>query len=87
MTDATRIAHTAQGVTMDYESVNHPLHYNSHPSGVECITIIEHFCYNIGAAVKYLWRAGLKPNADYIEDLRKAKWYIEREIERLEAQS
>lgn len=69
---------------MDYESVNHPRHYNSHPSGVECIAIIEHFCHNIGAAVKYLWRAGLKPNADHIEDLRKAIWYIEREIERLQ---
>lgn len=63
------------------ETVNHPKHYNAHPSGVECITIAEQFNFNIGNAVKYLWRAGLK--GDAVEDLRKAKWYIEREIERL----
>jgi len=61
------------------DSVDHPQHYNSHPSGVECITIIEHMPFNIGSAMKYLWREGLKANS--IEDLRKAMWYIEREIE------
>jgi len=66
-----------------YEPVNHPQHYNSHPSGVECIDIIEHFGYNIGAAMKYLWRAGLKPGVDHIVDLQKAVWYIEREIQRI----
>ena len=62
--------------------VNHPIHYNAHPSGVECITIIECFNLNIGNAVKYLWRAGLKEDA--VEDLKKAKWYVDREIARLE---
>lgn len=66
------------------ENVNHPPHYNSHPSGVECIDIIEHWSYNLGAAVKYIWRAGLKPGADHVEDLQKAVWYIEREIKRLD---
>jgi len=66
-----------------YESVNHPPHYNKHPSGVECIDIIEHMPYNIGAAMKYLWRVGLKPGVSSEEDLRKAIWYIEREIQRL----
>lgn len=68
---------------MTYETVNHPSHYNRHPSGVECIDIIEHFSHNVGAAVKYLWRAGLKPGASEIDDLRKAAWYIQREITRL----
>lgn len=69
--------------TSDYETVNHPPHYNKHPSGVECIDIIEHMPYNIGAAIKYLWRVGLKPGSPPGDDLRKAIWYIEREIKRL----
>lgn len=64
------------------DSVNHPSHYTSHPSGVEAISITEHFNFNVGNAVKYLWRAGLKDNA--LEDLQKAEWYIHREIERLQ---
>ena len=61
--------------------VNHPKHYTSHPSGVECIQITEHCNFCIGNAIKYLWRAGLKGNA--IEDLEKAQWYITRELERI----
>jgi len=64
------------------ETVNHPEHYNKHPSGVECIDIAEHFDFNIGSAIKYIWRAGLK-TADAIQDLKKAEWYIKREIELL----
>ena len=64
------------------DNINHPPHYNNHPSGVECIEIIEYFNFNIGNAIKYLWRAGLK--GDALEDLRKAKWMIDREIQRLE---
>lgn len=60
-----------------------PSHYKSHPSGVECITITEHFNFNLGSAIKYIWRAGLKTK-DPLEDLRKAEWYIRREIDRLE---
>ena len=66
------------------EKVDHPPHYNSHPSGVEAITIVEHFGFSVGNAVKYLWRAGLKPGASTLEDLKKARWYIDREIARLE---
>jgi uncharacterized protein DUF3310 len=67
------------------ETVDHPKHYNSHPSGIECIDVIEHMTLNVGNAVKYCWRAGLKhPGAaSTIEDLQKASWYINREIERL----
>lgn len=61
-------------------TVNHPPHYTAHPSGVECITIAEHFGFNLGNAIKYIWRAGLK--GDVIEDLKKARFYLEREIAR-----
>lgn len=55
-----------------------PPHYTKHPSGVECIDVAEHFSFCLGNVVKYVWRAGLK--GDAIEDLKKAKWYLEREI-------
>jgi hypothetical protein len=63
------------------DPVNHPKHYTSHPSGVECIEITEHLNFCIGNAIKYLWRAGLK--GEQVEDLRKARWYIDREIARI----
>lgn len=62
------------------DPVNHPSHYTSHPSGVECITITEHMGFNLGNAVKYISRADLK--ADAIEDLKKARWYIDRELKK-----
>lgn len=62
------------------DTVNHPKHYTSHPSGIECIQITEHMSFNLGNAVKYIWRADLKHDA--VEDLRKAKWYIERELKK-----
>jgi len=64
------------------DPVNHPSHYLSHPSGLECIQVTEHMNFCLGNAVKYIWRAGLKSNSA-IEDLQKACWYLEREIERL----
>jgi len=64
------------------EMVNHPDHYNSHPSGVECIQIIEHMMFNLGNAIKYIWRADEKGAS--LQDLSKARWYIDREIERRE---
>jgi hypothetical protein len=60
------------------DPVNHPKHYTGHPSGVECIQITEHMGFCLGNAIKYIWRADLKNDA--IEDLEKAKWYIEREL-------
>jgi hypothetical protein len=62
------------------DPVNQPKHYTDHPSGVECIQITEHMGFNLGNAIKYIWRADLKNDA--IEDLKKAKWYIAREIDR-----
>jgi hypothetical protein len=61
-------------------NVNHPKHYNEHPSGVECIRIIEEFSFNLGNAIKYIWRADFKGAP--VEDLEKAAWYLNREIER-----
>lgn len=63
---------------MSEDMVNHPPHYTSHPSGIECIQVTEHMGFCLGNAIKYLWRADLK--ADSIEDMKKAIWYIEREI-------
>ena len=64
------------------DPVNHPNHYLSHPSHIECIEVTEHLNFCIGNAIKYLWRADLKHDA--IEDLKKAVWYINREIQRRE---
>ena len=75
------------GIKVD--NVNHPAHYNSHPSGIECIEIARHHNFNIGNTINYLWRAGLKSeegmeDADkQVEDLNKAIWYIQDEIKRI----
>lgn len=63
-------------------NVNHTSHYNQHPAGIECIDVVEEFNFNLGNAIKYIWRAGLKSGKTYVEDLQKAVWYINREIER-----
>jgi hypothetical protein len=62
------------------DMVNNPPHYTSHPSGVECIQITEHMGFNLGNALKYIWRADLKGTA--IEDLEKAVFYINRELDK-----
>lgn len=67
---------------MKHDAVNHPKHYTSSKAGVECIDVVEHMTFSLGSATKYIWRAGLK--GDAIEDLRKARWYLDREIARLE---
>ena len=64
------------------DQVNHPVHYTSHPSGIETIQITEHMNFCLGNAIKYIMRSELK--GKQIEDLKKAIWYINREIERLE---
>ena len=65
------------------DPINHPAHYLTHRSGVECITITEHMSFCLGNAVKYIWRADSK--GDAINDLSKAIWYLEREITRRKA--
>jgi len=73
---------TNMAAIADVEKVDHPKHYNSNPSGVECIDVVEHMNFNVGNAIKYLWRADEKGAP--IEDLKKARWYIDREIQRRE---
>lgn len=63
---------------MTDDPINHPAHYTRHPSAIECIQITEHMGFCLGNAIKYIWRADLKDDA--IEDLKKARWYIDREI-------
>lgn len=76
----------ADAIVDAHDAVNHPKHYTSHPSGVECITITEHYNFCVGNAIKYLWRNGLKDDegSSSVKDLKKAIWYINREIENLE---
>lgn len=85
--DLSRKITTAPNGEVDPESavedpVNRPRHYTDHPSGVECIQITEHMNFCLGNATKYIWRAGLKSD-DPVEDLLKARWYIDRELSRL----
>jgi hypothetical protein len=61
-----------------FDEINKAAHYNQHPSGVECITVVRHHSFNIGNVIKYLWRAGLKDAS--IKDLKKARYYLDDEI-------
>ena len=67
---------------VNHDPVNHPAHYMSHPSGVECIQITRHMGFNLGNAMKYIWRADLKGAA--VEDLKKAVFYLNDEIRKRE---
>lgn len=63
-----------------FDIVQRPKHYNSHPSGVECIEIVEYMGFNLGNAFKYLWRGGLK-EIGALQDYEKALWYLQRAYE------
>lgn len=80
---------------MSDEEINHPQHYTSSAARcercgepVECIEIAEHHDFCIGNVIKYCWRAGRKvqgtPLESELKDLRKARWYLDRKIARLE---
>jgi hypothetical protein len=77
-------ARELQDAAAKRDSVNHPDHYNLHPSGIECIEIVRHMNFNLGNAMKYIWRCGLKDNITDLEDLKKARWYLDDEIRRLQ---
>lgn len=64
-----------------HDPVNHPSHYTNHPSGIECIEITRHMGFNLGNSIKYIWRADMKNG---LEDLKKAAWYIQDEINKRE---
>ncbi len=72
----------AKAAAGDVDLIDHPPHYTRHPSGIECIEITEHMGFNLGNAIKYLWRADLKGAA--VDDLKKAQWYIARELQKRE---
>lgn len=58
-----------------------PAHYRRHPSGIECIEVTRHMNFNVGNAIKYLWR--YMDKGDPVENLKKAQWYLDDEIRRL----
>ena len=71
-------------------NINHPLHYNSDPSGIECIEVARHMSFKLGNVLNYIWRHGKKRSetnpdelSNAIEDLEKAAWYLQNEIELL----
>src|SRR3990167_6480827 len=70
------------GMSAPHDPVNHPRHYTSHPSGIECIQITEHMSFNLGNVIKYCWRADEKGAP--LHDLKKARWYLDREIAKRE---
>lgn len=73
---------------MEKDNIN-PSYYKEHPEGIECIQVTRYLSFNIGNAIKYLWRHGKKLVSDKefdnlskeIEDLKKARWYIDDEID------
>lgn len=65
---------------LDSEQIHHPDHYNWFD--IECVDVAENFTYNLGSAIKYIWRSGHKDNA--VIDLHKAIWHINREIDSIE---
>ena len=85
------MTNTTPETQVSNDPVNHPSHYTSHPAkcecgrGIEAIQITEHMGFNLGNAIKYVWRCDLKKLA--IEDLKKAVWYIQREIAKREKEA
>lgn len=67
---------------MSTEAREHPKYYNNHPKGIECWDVVEDFPFNLANAIKYIWRAGLKPGAGYKDDLEKAIHYLQRQLNR-----
>lgn len=74
-----RVGKTGQRI--DPQGVDHPSHYNEHPSGIECIEIKRHLSSNLGDSFKYVFRRGDK--GDPVKDLNKSIWYLRDEIEHL----
>lgn len=73
---------TTGEITSKHDTINHPKHFTNHPSGIECIEIARHMNFNLGNALKYIWRCELKNNK--VEDLKKAIFYINDEIKKEE---
>nr|DAR99164.1 MAG TPA: nucelotide kinase [Caudoviricetes sp.] len=73
--------------TLSSDNVSHPDHYaKGWSNGAEVIDLTEHLSFCAGNVVKYVCRAGRKDPGKHVEDLKKARWYIDREIERVKGQ-
>jgi len=70
-------------VNINPSNITHPNHYTSVVPDIECIQVTQHFNFNRGNAIKYIWRAGQKDKSKEIEDLQKAIQYLEFEITRI----
>lgn len=79
----TGIVHHKERVPRS-DAINHPKHYISHPSGIECIEVTRHMSFAAGNIIKYLWRNGLKDGEPSLKDLKKAAWYLNDMIDQLE---
>lgn len=79
----------AEEIAIKEDNINHPSHYTSHPAKcecgkqIECIDVTRHMSFNLGNAIKYLWRFEHKNG---IEDLKKARWYLDDEIKKRETE-
>lgn len=88
MSDGNRYQPEEELPSVEDDPVNHPSHYTGFSNGSEVIDITELMTFNTGNAVKYLARAGRidgRIKGENIEDLRKAAWYVARELDRLGA--
>lgn len=75
--------HLFEATSVDGNEIASPKHYNSHPSGIECVDVVEHMSSNVANVIEYLWRAGLKEGQPLERDYNKALWYLLREMRRL----
>ena len=74
--------------TSTTEAVDHPLHYGGEDDPYEAIKVIEAWGlgFHLGNTVKYISRAGKKSGQSLLQDLKKARWYLDRWIKKLEAE-
>lgn len=71
-------------VRLGSDGVHHPAYYNWHPAGIEAVEVCEAFSYNLGNAIKYIFRSGGTVTKGHVEqDLEKAIWYLRRELQRI----
>ena len=82
--ELVQAANVAQEETNEKPDAINPPHYQGFSNGAQVVDITEHLNFNRGNAVKYLARAGAKDPAKEIEDIKKAIWYAQRELVRLE---
>ena len=78
-------ANVAQEETNEKPDAINPPHYQGFSNGAQVVDITEHLSFSAGSAIKYLARAGKKDPAKHVEDLEKAAWFVQREIQRVKA--